>query len=144
MRRDRCEYAHELPVVPVRMRKCHDHSGNEQLDAIQGVNTQRSRLVAKIGSLFVPAARSNPLLGVVPLAAVGIVLHMTAEALRRPLAVAGRTLKPFVIRIVRLAHCRFDDMAIDTANVDRIALVYGIACIAHQVRAFMALGAGHA
>jgi hypothetical protein len=69
---------------------------------------------------------------------------MAAEALRHPLAVAGRAFEPFVVGIVRLAARANYFMTIFAPACNDVTLVHGVPCACHQSRALVTTNAVHA
>jgi hypothetical protein len=69
---------------------------------------------------------------------------MATEALRYPLAVAGRTLESFVRGIMRLSRRMVYFVAIHTAGCYGVPLVHGVAGARHQSGAFVTTDAVHA
>jgi hypothetical protein len=69
---------------------------------------------------------------------------VAAEALRHPLAVAGRTFESFVRGIMRLVGRKVYFMAIHASGFNGITLVHGVAGARHQSGALVTTDAVHA
>ena len=81
---------------------CHDHPRYEQFNLLAFIDAKRRQCVTNIPSPVAPPTGCDLAVDVIPLFAIGIVLHVAAETLRCPLAMAGSTGQLFVVLVLRV------------------------------------------